>query len=71
MHPLLQYLEARRITQAQFGARVGISKQHINNVVRGRARLSLPSALRVVTASGGEVSLADLANWVPDDEVVE
>ena len=67
MHPILLYLEGRRITQAQFSSRVGISKQQINNVVRGRSRLSMPSALRVVTATGGEISLADLANWEPEE----
>ena len=67
MHPILLYLEGRRITQAQFSSRVGISKQQINNVVRGRSRLSMPSALRVVTATGGEISLADLATWEPEE----
>ena len=67
MHPILLYLEGRRITQAQFSSRVGISKQQINNVVRGRSRLSMPSALRGVTATGGEISLADLATWEPEE----
>jgi len=67
MHPILAYIEGRRITQAQFSSRVGISKQQINNVVRGRSRLSMPSALRVVTATGGEISLADLATWDPEE----
>jgi len=64
-HPLQAYLEGRRITQAAFSTRVGISKQQINNVLRGRSRLSMPAALRVVTATGGEISLADLATWEP------
>jgi plasmid maintenance system antidote protein VapI len=55
------------MTQAQFSPIVGISKQQINNVVRGRSRLSIQSALRVVTASGGEISLADIANWQPEE----
>jgi len=59
------YLEGRRMTQAQFSPIVGISTQQINNVVKGRSRMSLKSALRVVTASGGEISLADIANWEP------
>jgi len=68
-HPLQTYLAARRISQAKFSSRVGISKQQINNVLRGRSRLSMPAALRVVTATGGEISLADLANWEPEEAI--
>lgn len=66
-HPLQAYLAGRGISQAAFSTRVGISKQQINNVLRGRSRLSMPAALRVVTATGGEISLADLANWEPEE----
>jgi DNA-binding transcriptional regulator YdaS (Cro superfamily) len=55
------------MTQAQFSPIVGISKQQLNNVVMGRSRLSIRSALRVVTATGGEISLADIANWEPGE----
>ena len=51
--------------QTEFSALAGLSKQQLNGVVKGHCSLSLKSALRVVTASGGEISLADIANWEP------
>ena len=61
----MRYLKARGMTQAAFSPIAGLSKQQLNGVVMGHSRLSLKSALRVVTASGGEISLADIANWEP------
>tara|TARA_B100000949_G_C13845053_1_gene270284 strand:+ start:125 stop:328 length:204 start_codon:yes stop_codon:yes gene_type:complete len=61
-HPIQRFVEAHSLTQSAFGRLVGLSRQQVNNVVRGRAGLSTAAMKRIVSASGGELTLADLVN---------
>jgi len=60
LHPLAQYLYECGRSAEQFAAEIGASAAQIEDAIAGRA-LPLALARRVVAASNGAVSLADLA----------
>tara|TARA_B100000809_G_scaffold121754_1_gene119911 strand:- start:91 stop:291 length:201 start_codon:yes stop_codon:yes gene_type:complete len=60
MHPIAKFLESQGLTQADFAKRVGLSRQQINNVVRGRSNPSLRTIRKIVEVTGGEITLLDL-----------
>lgn len=60
MHPISKFLESQGLTQADFAKRVGLSRQQINNVVRGRSNPSLRTIRKIVEVTGGEITLLDL-----------
>ena len=60
MHPISKFLEGQGLTQADFAKQVGLSRQQINNVVRGRSNPSLRTIRKIVEVTGGEVTLLDL-----------
>ncbi len=66
-HPLESYLAREGETQVEFAARLGVSKQQVNNVLRGRAWFGRAVANRVVEITGGAVSLEKLMTWGPKD----
>jgi transcriptional regulator with XRE-family HTH domain len=60
MHPISKFLEGQGLTQADFAKQVGLSRQQINNVVRGRSNPSLRTIRKIVEVTGGEITLLDL-----------
>ncbi len=70
MHPILKYLIAHKKTQSEFARRAGISKGFLCDVISGRSFLGRANSLKVVTLSGGEITLEDLISWSPPDEKI-
>lgn len=65
MHPIRRYVEKVGITQAEFAGRADLSPQFITDVIRGRSQLGRNSALALVAASGGALTLEELFQWRP------
>ncbi len=56
------YLAAEKITAAEFGRRVGLSRQRLHTYVRG-SRFPSPTALRRIRdATGGAVTADDFVD---------
>ena len=67
-HPIQTFLAERpRQTQASLARDLGVGRAHISEIVSGRSRMSMKLALRIVRLTGGEISLADIANWEPEE----
>ena len=65
-HPIQTFLAERpRQTQASLARDLGVGRAHISEIVSGRSRMSMKLAMRIVRITGGEISLADIANWEP------
>lgn len=62
-HPLRAWLDDRKERPAKFARRLGVSPQLLSDVFAGRCHLGRENSLAVVQATGGEVTLADLATW--------
>jgi len=60
MHPIQRFIESQGLTQADFAKQVGLSRQQINNVVKGRSNPSLRTIRKIVEVTGGEITLLDL-----------
>ena len=67
-HPIQTFLAERpRQTQASLARDLGVGRAHISEIVSGRSRMSMKLAMRIVRLTGGEISLADIANWQPEE----
>jgi plasmid maintenance system antidote protein VapI len=67
-HPIQTFLAERpRQTQASLARDLGVGRAHISEIVSGRSRMSMKLAMRIVRITGGEISLADIANWQPEE----
>ena len=68
MHPIQRFVadNATR-SQAKLARQLGCQRQHISEVIAGRCNLSLKLAKELVRVTGGEISLADIANWEPEE----
>ena len=67
-HPIQTFLAERpRQTQASLARDLGVGRAHISEIVSGRSRMSMKLAMRIVLITGGEISLADIANWQPEE----
>lgn len=55
------YLEAKHDTATELASRLGISGASVSRIRNGTQRLSLSLAARIVVATGGKVTLEDLA----------
>lgn len=58
---LKQYLKEHGVTGEDFGRRVGISAASVTRISKGEQNISLSLARDIVTATGGKVTLEDLA----------
>ena len=68
MHPIQRFVaESATRSQAKLAKQLGCQRQHISEVIAGRSSMSLKLAKRLVEVTGGEISLADLANWEPEE----
>ncbi len=67
-HPIQTFLaEKPKQTQASLARDLGVGRAHISEIVSGRSRMSMKLAMRIVRLTGGEISLADIANWEPEE----
>lgn len=56
-----EYLDSHPGTAVAFAEKIGKSPASVTRIRKGTQRLSLDLALRIVTATGGKVTLEDLA----------
>ena len=63
MNKLAQYLEAKKVTQADFAREVGVEQATVSRLARGKMQPSLSAAVRIEKATLGEVPVAD---WTTD-----
>lgn len=56
---LAQYLSESDLTDAEFGAKVGVSQSQISRLKRGVSFPSPATAVRIAQATGGKVKPAD------------
>lgn len=61
--PITRYCANSHITAAEFARKIGRSPQLLADFKSGRCGLSDQTKLAVVAATGGRVTLEDLANW--------
>lgn len=57
---LAEYLFRHRIKQTEFAKRVGVSRVHLGEILRGRRRPSISLARRIEHSTSGEVSKEEL-----------
>lgn len=57
---LREYLTARRITMMAFGEKIGRAQSIISRICNRKHRADPTTALRIVVATRGEVSLDDI-----------
>ena len=65
MHPILKHLKRHDTTQAKFARLMGVTPQHLCDVLHGRSFFGRKNSRRVVKVSGGEVTLEALLAWQP------
>jgi DNA-binding XRE family transcriptional regulator len=56
---LKDYISEKAITQVDFGKRVGVSKTHINKLIKKERTPSLRLMKRIISVTGGKVSPED------------
>lgn len=56
-----EYLKAHSITASTLAERIGKSSASVTRIRQGKQSLSLELAARIVAATGGKVTLEDLA----------
>lgn len=59
-HPLAAYIDAAKLSNERFGRMVGLSRVSIHRIIAGKQTPSPESALAIVEATAGEVTLEDL-----------
>lgn len=59
-HPLAEYITAIGLTYEAFGQKVGLTRTSVHRIVSGAQIPSAESALAIVEATGGRVTLEDL-----------
>lgn len=55
------YLKAHPVTASDFAERIGVSPASVTRIRRGVQNITLELASRIVAATGGKVTLEDLA----------
>lgn len=65
IHPLAAFIDAHGLTYEAFGRRVGLSRVSVHRIVSGSQIPSPESALAIVDATGGAVTLEDLIRRRP------
>lgn len=55
------YLKTQAVKASDFAARIGVSAASVTRIRRGDQNIPLSLANRIVTATGGKVTLEDLA----------
>jgi transcriptional regulator with XRE-family HTH domain len=55
------YLRTHAVTGSEMAARLGISAASVTRIRKGGQNITLQMAQRIVTATGGKVTLEDLA----------
>lgn len=65
---LRTFLKRNRLTRKAFAKRVGISPQAVGYYVKGQRRPSLATAIDIVKATEGAVTLRDLLDAVREPE---
>lgn len=63
MHPILAYCEKHGLTQREFAKQVALSEPFVSQLIRGRERCGRNAGLKIVSRTGGEVSLERLLTW--------
>jgi transcriptional regulator with XRE-family HTH domain len=62
MNPIVKYLEATEISQAQFARLTGTREGQVSAWVRGTRKPSLAEAFRLEKATGGAIPAASWVN---------
>ena len=58
------YLRTRSISRADFAEKIGLSEASISRNISGKQGVTFATANRIIRATGGKVSLAELyAAW--------
>lgn len=57
---LIDYLKTRNITVAEFAATIGEAENTVRKIVYGQRQPSLPLAVKISEATGGETPPSDL-----------
>lgn len=57
---LAEYLFRKKIKQTEFARRVGVSRVHLGEILRGRRRPSIGLAKKIEQATDGDVSKEEL-----------
>lgn len=63
-NPIKRYRTTNKLTQEQFAKMVGCDTSTIANIERGARGISDELKTNIVTATGGEITLQQLFNWV-------
>jgi len=66
-HPLKVWID-RNTSQAQFARDLKFSESHLSDIIKGKKRVSLDLAMKISAATGGAVSVADIASRMPQRE---
>lgn len=59
---LKEYFEKKSLSQVSFAKKIGISKAHICNILKGKRTPSLALMRRIIEITKGEVTVGDLFN---------
>jgi plasmid maintenance system antidote protein VapI len=59
---LREYLENEKISPSAWALKVGIPQPVITRFLGGKRNISLKTAFKIITASGGAVTFEDLVN---------
>lgn len=61
MHPLKAWREANGVTLTQLSEKAGVLHTHLSMVENGKRSVSLKTGMKIVAATGGALTLEDLA----------
>lgn len=70
MHPIKRYCEGNQISQRAFARLTVLSEGYVSQLISGRDSIGKQAALRIVSKTGGEITLAELLTWTPDESSV-
>ena len=59
---LTQYMDKHKVTLAELSDRTGLSAASLSRISKGQQNISLDTARAIVAATGGKVTLNDLAS---------
>lgn len=66
MHPILRYMARHGFeSQQKFATLVGLSRQHVSNIVLGRHQMGRKSAVKIEKITKGELTVQELLTWQP------
>lgn len=63
LDPISEYLHRKDMTQSELAERCGVSKQSVNDFVKGRYYMGRGNALKIQTGTRGAISIQDLLTW--------